>query len=190
MRDSLVTIEQIEQWDEKAFRLLYDEYYKALVAYAYRITGDSQFSEDTVQELFSVLYERKFRFGSVVRLKSYLYNTVYHSSVDFMRHKQTLSAYESQALHDIERFESEEDKEEGLFSEEFYRHLNLFVEQLPQRQKEIFILAMKGRKNSEIAEALSISLETVKTHKKRLMSTIRKNFRSPNMVIYFLCMLS
>ena len=58
-------------------------------------------------------------------------------------------------------------EEEDTNEEEVYRLLFRAIDKLPTRCREIFLLHMDGKKNEEIATALGISIETVKTQKKR-----------------------
>ena len=67
-----------------------------------------------------------------------------------------------------------EEDEEGFFSEEVYRQLFETIDALPERCREVFLMYMEGRKNEEVATALHVSIETVKTQKKRAMSILRK----------------
>ena len=82
-----ISIEQINRLDAFAFRILYKKYYRALVVYAINILGESQAAEDVVQDLFSVIWERKQPFHSLSSLNVYLYNSVRNSSLDYLRHK-------------------------------------------------------------------------------------------------------
>lgn len=59
MTNNEISIEQINKLDAAAFRLLYKNYYKALVCYAITIVGDSESAEDIVQELFSTIWEKR-----------------------------------------------------------------------------------------------------------------------------------
>ena len=63
---------------------------------------------------------------------------------------------------------------QGVFTEEIFRQLFMTIDSLPERCKQVFLLHMEGKKNEEIAAALYVSLETVKTQKKRAMSLLRK----------------
>ena len=65
--------------------------------------------------------------------------------------------------------------EEAVNDEEIYRHLFKLIDELPPRCREIFLLYMEGKKNEEIAAMLQLSVETVKTQKKRAMAYIRDN---------------
>ena len=58
--------------------------------------------------------------------------------------------------------------------EEVYRQLFETIDALPERCREVFLMYMEGKKNEEVATALHVSIETVKTQKKRAMSILRK----------------
>ena len=73
------------------------------------------------------------------------------------------------ANHDDER-----EREYNLMREEVYRELYLSVRELPDRCREVFELHLKGKKNEEIAELLSLSVETVKTHKKNAVRFLKE----------------
>ena len=156
MTNNEISIEQINKLDAAAFRLLYKNYYKALVCYAITIVGDSESAEDIVQELFSTIWEKKMFFRSLASFRVYLYNSVRNASLDYLKHKDV----------------------EGFFSEEVYRQLLQTIDALPDRCREVFLMYMEGKKNEEIATALHVSLETVKTQKKRAMSFLRKKLGS------------
>jgi hypothetical protein len=51
MTNNEIPIEQINKLDAAAFRLLYKNYYKALVCYAITIVGDSESAEDILHYL-------------------------------------------------------------------------------------------------------------------------------------------
>lgn len=65
-------------------------------------------------------------------------------------------------------------EEEDTNEEEVYRLLFRAIDKLPARCREIFLLHMDGKKNEEIATVLGISIETVKTQKKRAIQSIKE----------------
>ncbi len=183
------SIEAIARWDEHAFYLLYDRYYKALTYYASKLTGVMDISEDLVQELFSEIYESRLHFDSVAHLNAYLYNSIHNAATDYVRHKSVELSYIQRETEKNHGYPLTEDGEEGLFWEEFYHELFMFVDRMPQRQREVFLMYMDGKKNKEIAEALHVSLETVKTQKKRAMAMLRQKM-SPKSYVMLLSLLS
>ena len=173
-----ISIEQINKLDAAAFRLLYKNYYKALVCYAITIVGDSESAEDIVQELFSTIWEKKMFFRSLASFRVYLYNSVRNASLDYLKHKDVEGNYLQKMLDSHSTTFRMEEEEEGFFSEEVYRQLLQTIDALPDRCREVFLMYMEGKKNEEIATALHVSLETVKTQKKRAMSFLRKKLGS------------
>ena len=167
-----ISIEQINKLDATAFRMLYKTYYKALVCYAIQITGESGAAEDIVQELFSTLWEKQLSFKSLVSLKAYLYNSVRNASIDYL--KDVEFDYLQKIIESHQEYRVGDEEEDDFFTEEIFRQLFMTIDSLPERCKQVFLLHMEGKKNEEIAAALYVSLETVKTQKKRAMSLLRK----------------
>lgn len=66
--------------------------------------------------------------------------------------------------------------------EEIYRRIYRVVEELPEGCRKIFEQHLKGRKNEEIAALLNISVETVKSQKKKAVRILRERLGS----LYFL----
>lgn len=174
MVSSHISIEQINKLDALAFRILYKEYYRALVVYAMQLIEEPQAAEDIVQELFSTIWERKRPFQSLGSLNNYLYNSVRNASLDYLKHKDVENVYLQKIENEYRKFDLNEEDEEDFFGEEVYRQLFQTIDALPERCREVFLLHMDGKKNEEIAVALHVSLETVKTQKKRAMAVLRK----------------
>ena len=64
--------------------------------------------------------------------------------------------------------------DDSFQKEEVFRLLFKQIDLLPERCREIFLLHLEGYDNDAIAKKLSLSIETVKTQKKRAMKTLRK----------------
>lgn len=183
MDDKEISIEKINKLDAITFRLLYKKYYRALVGYAMQVTGEAGAAEDIVQELFSVVWERRIPFQSIAIFKVYLYNSTRNASLDYLRHKNVESDYLQKVEETYRTYELEEEDGDDFFDEEIYRKLFKTIDELPERCREVFLMHMEGKKNEEIANALHISLETVKTQKKRAMSFLRKKLGSTNVLL-------
>jgi RNA polymerase sigma-70 factor (ECF subfamily) len=69
---------------------------------------------------------------------------------------------------------NEIDVENSYVKEEIYNQLFAAIDRLPERQREVLLLTMEKRKVKEIAELMSISINSVKTQKQRAMETLRK----------------
>ena len=58
------------------------------------------------------------------------------------------------------------------------------IDSLPKKQREIFLLTMKGKKNSEIAEAMNISVNTVKSQKKSGLEKLRDRLTPESFMLF------
>ena len=74
-----------------------------------------------------------------------------------------------------------EEDDEASFREEFYRRLFKVIDSMPPRQRAVFVAAMEGKSNKEIALELGVSVDTVKTQKKRGMKTLREEMSDGRM---------
>ena len=88
-----------------------------------------------------------------------------------MKHKAVLEKHEEKLIYELE---SESFFTQHVIEEETFNQLYIEIEHLPKAAKKIILLALKGLKNKEIAEALNISENTVKTQKKIAYSKLKK----------------
>ena len=168
-----VFLEKINSQSPTAYHELYNEYYKALVIYAANFLATTETAEDIVQEIFTTIWEKKISFISLQSLKTYLYNSTRNAALNYLKHQNVETGY-IQYMLDTYKEITEEDTNE----EEVYRLLFKSIDQLPPRCREIFVLQMEGKKNEEIAQTLGLSIETVKTQKKRAVQAIKKRMGS------------
>lgn len=169
----IIDMERVNRMDTPAFRLLYSIFYKVLVSSAYRYTADVNAAEDIVQEVFASLWEHKRSFQTQATLRAFFYSSVHNAALNWVKHQNVVSQYAKRtAGQDTATLQQ---SGEEVFSEEVYRQLFTAIDALPQRQREVFLLHMEGKSNTEIADALDMAVETVKTHKKRGMAYLRKH---------------
>ena len=159
--------------EKKTFKQLYDKYYAVLVYYAIGFVNRMDVAEDIVQDLFMYLWEKQMSFDSIESLCSYLYSSTKHSAIDYLRH----SAIETKYANDFVNINTEPFDTTSQQEEEIYRLLFKQIDLLPERCKEIFLLHLKGLSNQQIADRLSLSIETVKTQKKRAIQKLKDNLK-------------
>ncbi len=160
-------------WNPDTFSQLYNEYYRGLSVYAANFVGNLSEAEDIVQEVFSTLWEQDSAFISSTAIKSYLYRSVRNGSLDMLKHKSVEESYIRKTMEAYPEIKFD-DTGETLSKEMVYAKLFRTIETLPLRQREIFMLYMRGKKNREIAEIMEISTDTVKTQKRRAMNILRQ----------------
>ena len=168
-------IQQINAKEVGAFRILFEHFYNYLVLYAMKRVRQREVAEDVVQEVFVAIWESSKEYNSFHGFRAFLYDAVQNRCLDYLKHKAVENRYLAYQLanHDDER-----EREYNLMREEIYRELYLAVRELPDRCREVFELHLKGKKNEEIAELLSLSIETVKTHKKNAVRFLKERMRN------------
>ena len=154
------------------FERLFSDYYGILVCYAQKYTKREDIAEDIVQDVFASLWEENRIFPSQANFRSFLYISIRNAAFDYLRHQNVESRYIEEALT-ANRFLSDD----SFQKEEVFRLLFKQIDLLPERCREIFLLHLEGYDNDAIAKKLSLSIETVKTQKKRAMKTLRNNLK-------------
>ena len=73
VQDELL-IEQLNQKQVGAFKILFDRFYRYLVLYAMKWVERQEIAEDVVQDLFVQVWERDTIYSSYYGFKNFLYN--------------------------------------------------------------------------------------------------------------------
>ncbi len=174
-------IERINQKQRSAWHELFRRYYQALVMFAMKYV-DKPEAEDIVQELFVSLWEKKENFLSYPSFCVFLYNSVRNTCLNRIKHQKVEEKFIHYSLS------NEKDTEEldyEMMEEDLYRQLFQAVDELPVCCRKIFLMHLEGMKNEDIADCLKLSVQTVKTQKKRAMRYLRG--RLGNFNFFVLC---
>ncbi len=163
-------IEQINRKETAAFRVLFGAFYRYLVLYAMRYVGRQEVAEDVVQEVFVAIWESDKEYNSYHGFRAFLYDSVKNRCLNHLKHQEVERRHAEILLQEQE----EEDEDYRLMREEMYRALHCAVGDLPERCRLVFELHLQGKKNEEIASAIGLSVETVKTQKKKAMHFLRE----------------
>jgi len=184
----LELFERVRKGDEDAFELLFRTYYKSLCAFAHKILKDVIIAEETVQDIFFYIWEKRTTLDLVTSVKSYLFKSVYNNSLKYLRHQKIVVDYETRVRSNQEyTFELQENYAE--IGEMMYI-INNTLEEAPERTREIFKLNRnEGLKYHEIAEKLDISVKTVEAHMTSILKLLRKNLKD-YLVVVLVCLLN
>lgn len=159
-------------WSLETFHELYRDLYRPLVVYAMRFVDDEAESQDVVQDAFVNLWTTH---SDIIRatVQAYLYNSVRNQCISRLRQRKTQQRYidEVMARHPVIDPSNREDQ---LLREEVLQRVMQTVDSMPPQQRRVFLMVMEGKKNKDIAAALSLSEGTVKTHRKRALATLRR----------------
>lgn len=156
--------QQMIRGDERAFRLLYDEYAEQLYHFSYSFLHERETAEEAVLDVFTTIWNKRRQLTHVVDIKKYLYMSVKNQSLHYIR-RNHIPAQDSLELYEIEIQTEDLNPEDMLLSKEYKLLIQNAVNALPPKCREVFRLVLSGKlKNREIAEVLGISEKTVNEH--------------------------
>ena len=163
---------ELREGNEKAFSIIFDTYHKYLYTMACRYLMCDSYAEDAVQYTFMRLWEGResFDYSKGVRnllftiLKNYILNEIRHENIAVSKN------YELAQFNE----EMENDFSDELEDADFKMHLYRMINLLSPQKKEVCILKVqRGLSNQEVAEAMDISIATVKSHYTQLIKLLR-----------------
>jgi RNA polymerase sigma factor (sigma-70 family) len=150
---------KFKRGSKDALRRIYEKYIDYLLTLAMALLNDANTSEDVVHDVFVSFAKSAEEFKLSGNLKSYLATAVCNRARDQIRSKKRQPA----KLDESEPVISSSDGPEQsiIYSEESQR-LNDAVAQIPQQQREVVVLHLKGEmKFREIAELQGESVNTI-----------------------------
>ncbi len=156
----------------KGYNKLFKDLYPQLCVFAYKYLDDLEASKDIVQEVFVKVWEDKTVFQDEDHTTGYFYKAVRNKCLNHLKSKRHMLT-ERHGLENIETYETEEFLSEAVVMETTVIIENA-IKALPDNAAQVIKLSIKDYTNDEIAKALSISVNTVKDHKKVAYRKLRK----------------
>ena len=171
--------------DSVVFESAFKEYYIPLCLFADKYLNDMEASKDLVHDVFIDLWEKEIKVISSKSVKSFLYTVVRNNSINCLRKQKTqkdkFHQYCEEQLESLEKivFDDEHDlKSTPVTDDEILEHDTIYklsksIEKLPPKSRETMKLAVMEYSNKEIASMMNVTVETVKTVKKRSYKFLR-----------------
>ena len=166
-------IKALTKGDTKVFRKLYESFFVALCVFARNYSLEKEEAEDVVQEIFCRIYDDRMLFAELNSLKSYLYSAVRNRCLNYLRDKKRRHNHEACFLDTLKEGENWSDQ---ALENEIYRQLNILLEELPPQCRNIFQRTLNGDTSEKIATDLGLSIETIKTQRKKAKKLLRERY--------------
>jgi RNA polymerase sigma-70 factor, ECF subfamily len=167
--------EQIRTDKEKAFDRLFEQYHSMVFHLAFRILGDREEALDVAQEVFFTIYRKMHSFRGESSLKTWIFRIAINRASNRcrwwnrLRRRGTVSLDEHLGRNrtpDLsETLEAEGNSpEEALLLQEKRTEIERSLHRLPINQRIAVVMRdVEGMAYEEIAEAMQVSLGTVKS---------------------------
>jgi RNA polymerase sigma factor (sigma-70 family) len=150
---------KFKRGSKDALSRIYEKYLDYLLTLAMALLNDAGIAEDVVHDVFVSFAKSAEEFKLAGSLKSYLATAVCNRSRDQIRanKRQPARLDESDPV-----ISSSDDPEQSVIYSEESQRLNDAVAQLPQQQREVVVLHLKGEmKFREIAMLQGESINTI-----------------------------
>lgn len=158
-----------------AFEGLFEQYSQKLYRFSFSYLKSESESEDVVQEVFLKIWENRASLKTGTSFQSYLFTIAFNS----IRKSFNKKARQDQFRTDLFDFLSVDNLslENHQDSEMLLSKLDLLIDQMPARRKEIFLKRKKeGKSVRDIADNMNISPKTVENQITEAMNYLKNEF--------------
>nr|WP_255534518.1 RNA polymerase sigma-70 factor [Chryseolinea lacunae] len=154
-------IRRMRDGDERAFKLVFDLYYRPLTVFAIKYVGDVEDAKEIVQEFFVRMWSKQATLDIRFSLRMYLYQSVRNACLNFIAsdkvEKKRMMGYNYPLV-------SNDNALEHMMAAEQEEILMQAIDRLPEKCREIFVMSRMNRLSHQaIATQLNISVKTVET---------------------------
>lgn len=178
-------VKQFANGDMKAFDNIYSTFNQKLQKFIFTLIKTESDTEDIVQEVFVKVWENREKLKKYSSLDSYLFSIAYNTTISLLRTRVKENKY-VEFIKSVQIEVDEPDFVEGFNSDEMNEKINLLIEKMPPRQREVF--KMKYFQNcsyKEIAETLDISINTVENQIVKSHKFLKENLGKTYLSILF-----
>ena len=184
---------RFKEGHEPAFERVFNSVYKRIVGFCNQFISDRDKSQSLAQEAFIKLWLNREKVESLNGIHSFLYTAAKSECLNYLRHQKVINNYKEKKLQHFESELNQEILESFDFDliefTELEMMINQTINQLPDKCRMVFTMSrIGGKKNSEIAEELEISVKSVEANITRALKTLRINLSDylPAIFIAFL----
>jgi RNA polymerase sigma-70 factor (family 1) len=175
----------IQTGDEKAFEMIFREYYQPLCRYAYSFVSNHEEAEEIVQASFIGIWEKRQAIDISNSLKAYLYRSVRNASLNVIKHRKVKQVYLERSAITVDQ--TTEPTEQALLTDELEQKIFSAIQTLPEQCRLIFKLSrFEEMKYQEIADQLHISIKTVENQMGKALKIMREQLREYLPLIFVL----
>ena len=170
--------EKISRSDRRAFDDMFRSFYPVLVRFAMLYVSDKTASKDIVQDCFVSLWQTRHRIDAARSLKSYMYMIVRNRALNVIRDRSGIDVdHELATNYGAGQSADQELKADEDDDSTLEQLMNIWIDQLPGRQKEAFNLSrFEGLDHDEIAEVMNVSPKTVNNHIVAALRSLREKY--------------
>jgi len=174
-------IERCKKGDNSAFGPLINSYKRQLYSYLWKLCGDKMTAEDLFQETLIKAWKGMNGYNEQNKFSSWLFSIAHNTALD--NHRKTKTRKSVMTTGELPDHSDNITVVNRLDAEELKAMINTAVDELPPRQKRVFLLRQHGEmKFKEIAEITGEPLNTVLAHMSYAVKKLKKVIEVRNAV--------
>ena len=166
LNERAVSVKPKDQWinlsDINVFQQLYKQNFRSLKYFGMQYLPNEEVVSDLIQDIWLKIWERRESHISEAAFKHYLFQSLYRSILNYMKHDKIVKEYSEPTLNNGETVEQEITYK--IIESEVYQAINRVFEELPASCRRVYAASLNGKSQKEIAEEFYISINTVKKH--------------------------
>ena len=165
----------LKKGDVIAFDKIYELYSKRLYGFVLRYVKQKEDAEGIVQEVFIKIWETRNKIDIYSSFDSFIFTIAYNTTINLLRKRISEHKYQDR-LKSVQQITEADEIIDEIYFNEINTQLQLLLDKLTPRQKEIFQLSrVEGLTHEEIAKKLNISVNTVKNHMVSTLAFIKSH---------------
>lgn len=164
--------------DQRAFNLLVECYQRRLYNYCYRMVGNADDACDVTQEAFVRAYRNIETFRVGEPFLPWLYRIAHNLCIDHLRRKPSTLSLDLEIEEGREPGDGRDNPEDQAQESETRRLIQEAIADLPPKYRAVMMLRHgQGMSLEEIAQTLSLPLNTVKVHLHRAREQMKNRLQ-------------
>lgn len=171
----------LKSGDILAFNRIFELYSSKLFHFAKVYLGSDADSEELVQEVFSILWERRNQLKDGFSFQSYLFTIAFNIIKKHFRQKKLFKNFAREELLKGEETEPSEQIDYASLKQYILR----LCEAFPPQRREVFMRSrFEGLSNQEIADQLGLSKKTIENHLNLALREIRTKIEKSGFAVF------
>jgi RNA polymerase sigma-70 factor (family 1) len=182
--DDEILVSQLKEGNHLAFTSLYKQYAAQAYSLAYKYLCNKDMAEDVVQNLFLKIWDIREDIDETRPFNRFLFSILKNNLLNILRDSKSNVFVLDECLEVLNYIDNPDDQEEADIDAAHLEILKKAVERLsPQRQK-IFSLKISGKySNQEIADALNLSVNTIKFQYSQSLKLLKQYAREYSLIL-------
>ena len=201
MQSRFLHIDDTRTWDafrdgnQAAFAHIYQAYFQPLYSYGRKFSSDDALIGDTLQQLFTELWQRRKRLGATNQIRNYLYKSFRRALLKNITKQAKTESSEASAFticlsHEAHLIQQQRSRDQ-------VNSLQRAITHLTEKQREVVYLKFyNGLTYTEISEVMEITTAQAYDFMYKALKSLRKNLKdsdgyneltSTALIVFFIC---